>query len=135
MHSATHKPFVQRAAELWPAALIVAAGFAAYANSFNVPFVFDDVPSITGNVTIREWRSALAPPLDGTGVVGRPIINLSLALNYEPDKFHVFDDVLMCAHHVAMFRLDDGECFDGPCQGSRLTPIEIESRADALFVR
>ena len=61
--------------------------------------------------------------------------HFSLALNYEPDKFHVFDDVLMCAHHVAMFRLDDGECFDGPCQGSRLTPIEIESRADALFVR
>jgi nitrite reductase/ring-hydroxylating ferredoxin subunit len=55
--------------------------------------------------------------------------HFSLALNYEPDKFHVFDgEVLMCAHHVAMFRLEDGECFDGPCQGARLTAIGIQTK-------
>jgi len=61
--------------------------------------------------------------------------HFSLPLNYEPDKFHVFDgDVLMCAHHVAMFRLEDGECFDGPCQGSRLTSIAIRNRNGQLSV-
>ena len=61
--------------------------------------------------------------------------HFSLALNYEPDKFHVFDgEVLMCAHHVAMFRLEDGECFDGPCQGSRLTSIEIVEHSGELCV-
>jgi nitrite reductase/ring-hydroxylating ferredoxin subunit len=61
--------------------------------------------------------------------------HFSLALNYEPDKFHIFDcDVLMCAHHVAMFRLEDGECFDGPCLGSRLTAIQIVERSGELFV-
>ena len=61
--------------------------------------------------------------------------HFSLALNYEPDKFHVFDgEVLMCAHHVAMFRLADGECFEGPCQGSRLTSIDIVEDSGELCV-
>ena len=61
--------------------------------------------------------------------------HFSLALNYEPDKFHVFDgDLLMCAHPVAMFRLEDGECFDGPCQGSRLTAIAIENSSGEVRI-
>jgi nitrite reductase/ring-hydroxylating ferredoxin subunit len=61
--------------------------------------------------------------------------HFSLPLNYEPDKFHIFDgEILTCAHHVAMFRIEDGECFDGPCQGSRLTPIDVVDRSGQLFV-
>jgi nitrite reductase/ring-hydroxylating ferredoxin subunit len=61
--------------------------------------------------------------------------HFSLALNYEPDKFHVLDgEVLMCAHHVAMFRLVDGECFDGPCQGSRLTSVAIQNRDGQVWI-
>ena len=55
----------------------------------------------------------------------------SMPLNYEPDTFHVFDaEVLMCAHHTAMFRITDGECFDGPCAGARLTAVPVEVRGD-----
>jgi Ferredoxin subunits of nitrite reductase and ring-hydroxylating dioxygenases len=32
---------------------------------------------------------------------------------------------LTCGHHGAQFDLDTGECFIGPCQGRKLTPISI----------
>jgi len=65
--------------------VIAAAALAAYANSFHGPLVFDDVGTIAENQTIRHlWPiwSALQPPAEGMPVTGRPIANLSLALNY-----------------------------------------------------
>jgi nitrite reductase/ring-hydroxylating ferredoxin subunit len=32
---------------------------------------------------------------------------------------------LACGKHKAMFDLDTGHCFIGPCQGQRLTPVEL----------
>jgi tetratricopeptide (TPR) repeat protein len=62
---------------------IVGAGLAAYAGSFSGPFIFDDGASILGNPTIRHFWSALSPPhAGGLTVNGRPVLNLSLALNY-----------------------------------------------------
>ena len=54
---------------------------AAYGRTFSVPLVFDDLFSIAHNATIRHWSTALRPPLESTSS-GRPILNLSLALNY-----------------------------------------------------
>lgn len=66
--------------------LLVAAGAAAYANSFDGLFVFDDIASIVDNPTIRRlWPpgEALSPPRDwGFTVSGRPVLNFSFALNY-----------------------------------------------------
>jgi tetratricopeptide (TPR) repeat protein len=65
------------------ASLLVAAVVAAYSNSFHGPFVFDDVHSITQNPTIRRLASAgIWSPPHGVTVSGRPIVNVSLALNY-----------------------------------------------------
>ncbi|MEO5958306.1 MAG: tetratricopeptide repeat protein, partial [Opitutaceae bacterium] len=65
---------------------IVAAALAAYANSFRAPFIFDDIASIVDNPTIRRlWPpgDALSPPKDfGFTVSGRPLLNLSFAINY-----------------------------------------------------
>jgi tetratricopeptide (TPR) repeat protein len=69
----------------WPAALIVVAVIAAYANSLKTPFLFDDFFAIHDNPTIRQlWPPSvpLSPPVNGSGVVGRPLVNLSLALNH-----------------------------------------------------
>ncbi len=67
-------------------AVIVLAVLAAYANSFSLPFVFDDLPAIAENPTIRHLQSmgeALHPPsANGVTVGGRPLLNLSFALNY-----------------------------------------------------
>ena len=63
--------------------MIVAAGLAAYSNSFQVPFIFDDVPSICENPTIRHVGSLdfLTPP-EETTVARRPILNFSFAATY-----------------------------------------------------
>jgi len=66
-------------------AAIVALAAIAYSNSFSGPFVLDDVSSITENTTIRSlWplTGPLAPPGNGLTVQSRPVLNLSLALNY-----------------------------------------------------
>ncbi|MBI5772082.1 MAG: tetratricopeptide repeat protein [Verrucomicrobia bacterium] len=64
--------------------MVVLATLAAYHDSFAGPFVFDDFASITNNPTIRHlWPPGgwLNPPA-GAGVGGRPVANLSFALNY-----------------------------------------------------
>jgi protein O-mannosyl-transferase len=62
---------------------LIAAVFAVYANSFRVPFLYDDVGSITENPTIRSLKSAAiwSPPA-GLTVSGRPVLNASFAANY-----------------------------------------------------
>jgi len=66
--------------------LVIAAGIWAYHNSFTGPFIFDDVQSIPENPTIRHlwpiWHPLSPPHEGGITVEGRPLINLSLAVNY-----------------------------------------------------
>jgi tetratricopeptide (TPR) repeat protein len=64
--------------------LILVAGIWAYHNSLRAPFIYDDAFSITRNPHIRRlWPiwDALSPTTKSF-VGGRPIVNLSLALNY-----------------------------------------------------
>jgi tetratricopeptide (TPR) repeat protein len=65
--------------------LIIGAALAAYHNSFSGPFVFDDIAAIVDNPSIRHlWpiTRVMAPPLSSAGANGRPMVNLSLAVNY-----------------------------------------------------
>ena len=55
------------------------ASLVAYHNSFAVPFLFDDQTSIVDNTAIRR---VLSPVGGGATVDGRPLLSLSLALNY-----------------------------------------------------
>jgi hypothetical protein len=70
---------------LLPALIIICVGLYAYHNSLRGPFVFDDLVAIPNNPTIRQlwppWR-ALSPPQANNTVSGRPVVNLSLAVNY-----------------------------------------------------
>ena len=71
-------------ATLLASLVVVLAALAVYHNSLSGPFIFDDEPSVTNNPTIRQlWPLApvLSPPT-AAGVGGRPLINLSLALNH-----------------------------------------------------
>lgn len=64
----------------------------AYARSFSAPFVFDDLPAIATNPSIRHLHpltAALSPPSTAAGAVGRPLVNLSLALNYAAGGLNV----------------------------------------------
>ncbi|WP_091777487.1 Rieske (2Fe-2S) protein [Paraburkholderia steynii] len=56
--------------------------------------------------------------------------HFSIPLNYEPDTFWTYDsEHLMCAHHSAMFRFEDGVCVDGPCLGAALTRVHVRVEA------
>ena len=76
----------------WRAAAIVTAGFLAYSNSLYGPFVFDDLLSIVENPSIRQWWqfSAVLFPERELPVAGRPLVNLSFALNYAVGGLEVF---------------------------------------------
>ena len=67
-------------------AVIIAAGLLAYSNSFQGPYILDDVQSIPQNPHIRSlwpiWEAASGPYQQST-VSGRPVLSLSLALNYQ----------------------------------------------------
>lgn len=64
--------------------LLVLAAVVAYHNSFQAPLLLDDLPSVQDNQTIRHlwpiWKVLSPPPASFVG--GRPITNLSLAVNY-----------------------------------------------------
>jgi protein O-mannosyl-transferase len=64
--------------------LIVVACVAVYANSLHHPFVFDDERAIVENRSIRQLSSmdeVLRPP-EHSPVTGRPLANLSFAINF-----------------------------------------------------
>jgi nitrite reductase/ring-hydroxylating ferredoxin subunit len=49
---------------------------------------------------------------------------------------HFFDeeaDALVCCHHGARYRPDTGACFDGPCEGAKLTRVEVVEKDGTLF--
>ena len=68
---------------IWLCALVlVGATLLAYRDSFRVPFLFDDIPSIVENPAIRESRLDVRGQPGGLTTSGRPVVALTLALNY-----------------------------------------------------
>lgn len=89
-------------------ALAVAVA-AAYANTFAVPFVYDDVAAIAENATIHRIGTALIPP-PGTTVSGRPLVNFSFALNYAVSgpavwSYHALNLVIHASAALVLFGL------------------------------
>ncbi|CAB3764598.1 4-nitrocatechol monooxygenase [Burkholderia sp. MSh2] len=83
--------------------------------------------------------------------IGRPVIvvrrgeqawayvnrcpHFSVPLDFEPGRVSCYrSQVLMCAHHSALFRFDDGVCIDGPCAGAALEAVAVEVDAAARVV-
>lgn len=99
MLTSSHNPTMRVQLEWIAPALIVLVGLSAYANSLEGPFIFDDYPAIVDNPNIRTlWplTSALSGSPQAEPVAHRPVIALSLALNYalgglEVFGYHVFN--------------------------------------------
>ena len=101
---------------------IVLAALAAYHNCFRVPFVFDDAGAVIQNPTIRDLRrigTVLAAQTgNGSGVRSRPLVNLSLAVNYalggtDVRGYHAFNlavHVLCALLLFALLRRVFGQC-------------------------
>jgi Flp pilus assembly protein TadD len=92
------------------APLLLAAGLAAYHNSFQGAFVLDDLSAIVENRTIRTlfppW-AAFSPPAR-SAVTGRPVVNLSLAINYalgglDVTSYHLFNLMIHVLAALVLF--------------------------------
>ena len=67
----------------WRPALIVFAAVIVYCNSLSGPFVFDDRGTIIDNTTIESLSSgAVFSAPHETPAAGRPVVNISFAVNY-----------------------------------------------------
>jgi cytochrome c-type biogenesis protein CcmH/NrfG len=93
--------------------VIIALGtLAVYCRTFSVPYLLDDDTSILYNGSIRHlWPlwPVLSPP-DGTGVGGRPVLNLTFALNYATGGlsvvgYHVVNFIIHVLASVTLFAL------------------------------
>lgn len=72
-----------QAAPLLSSVLTVFCCFLAYSNSFSGPFVLDDIPTIVDSVSIRKLWPLWPVLFEGdTSALGRPLLNLTFALNY-----------------------------------------------------
>lgn len=86
-------------------------GLLAYRTGIGSPFVYDDIPSIVQNPTIRSlWplTTPLSPPrTGGITVSGRPFLNLTLALNQalggDVASFRVTNVLIHIAAGLALF--------------------------------
>lgn len=100
----------------------------------------DDLPQQGGReVVLGEgdycFRVLLIRTAGGIRAFRNRCPHVHIPLNYEPDEFHILDDdVLMCAHHGAMFHIATGECFDGPCERSSLTAIPVIVQGNRVIV-
>lgn len=48
-------------------------------------------------------------------------------LDWVPHRFLNLDgELIQCATHDALFRIEDGVCIAGPCAGRSLTPLQVE---------
>jgi tetratricopeptide (TPR) repeat protein len=100
---------------LWRAVtVLVVATFATYANSLRAPFVFDDIPSIRDNPSLQDLHDfsklLTSPRLNGASADGRPVVNLSLALNRalggeDVTGYHAFNVLVHAASVLVLFGL------------------------------
>ena len=124
---------------LAPLALTFAVAL-VYANSLSAPFLFDDAGAVLGNPTIRSLASLAVfnPPADGSTTTGRPLVNLSYALNYALGGEHVvgYRVVNVAIHALAALTLfgllrRTFSCVRG--RGPLAGDVSASSRASALL--
>src|SRR6187401_1036516 len=116
-HRPNHGPPRHGRTRTWAAAFVLGLAIVVvYGRVLRAPLIFDDLASVTQNTSIvslwpligsADKPGPLRPPPD-TPVAGRPLVNLSLALNYQlgglaPAGFRVFNIGLHALSALLMF--------------------------------
>lgn len=61
--------------------------------------------------------------------------HIGIALDWAPDRFLSVDgQFIVCSTHGAEFRLTDGYCVRGPCQGDALEPVPFQINDGEVLV-
>ena len=56
-------------------------------------------------------------------------------LEWKAGQFLDFEDkFIQCAMHGALFEIDSGKCFRGPCTGNSLQAVELEISDNKVFM-
>jgi nitrite reductase/ring-hydroxylating ferredoxin subunit len=59
----------------------------------------------------------------------------SLPLNHREDEFLTRGgDSIMCRQHLALFRIEDGACLGGACEGRALEAVPVRVEQGALLI-
>jgi Flp pilus assembly protein TadD len=117
--------------------LLVAATCLVYANSLAGVFLYDDVNSIIRNPSIRSlwpiWDAAWAPA--NTTTAGRPMLNLSLALNFAVSglsvwSYHLLNILIHIGSSLCLFGLIRRSLMNGRLAAGwaqRATPLALSA--------
>ncbi len=93
--------------------------------------------SLGVDVTLEGKKQAVFVVLDGDMVRGYidRCPHRGTPLAWMPDNYlDSRGEHLICATHGALFRIGDGRCIAGPCQGDALEPIGIKVSGDTVML-
>jgi len=103
----------------------------------------DEVPADNGLERVfgegpRAFRVVLFKVEAGVRAYVNECPHVRIPYHFSSDVFCVYEIEgrrdLMCAHHTAMFHLDDGHCYDGPCKGERLLAVDVAVEDGAVLI-
>lgn len=61
--------------------------------------------------------------------------HLNIELEWLEDQFLDSEkNFIICSTHGALFKIEDGLCISGPCEGQTLTPIEIKVDSGKVYI-
>ena len=61
--------------------------------------------------------------------------HIGISLNFQPDVFmDLTQQHLLCSNHGALFRVEDGHCFRGPCQGQHLIRVSLQIEQGVVYL-
>ncbi|NQU60437.1 MAG: Rieske (2Fe-2S) protein [Rhodospirillales bacterium] len=72
---------------------------------------------------------------DGVFVYENKCPHIGMPLDYRPGQFLTADGAMIqCSTHGAKFRIEDGHCVSGPCEGESLKAVASEIKGRKVYL-
>ena len=125
-------PYSSKSIAWFSGAIIALVVIGAYSTGLRTPFQYDDLSTIVENDSIRrlsDLHTTLSPPANATPTSGRPLLNLSFAIDYAITGLNVtgYHATNIALHLIAALLL-----FGIVRRTLQLPAVGIESHADLI---